>query len=138
METAVRQLTAVWGALLASIILYVFIGERITHTAPRMGMLFFQVIAAVALLTVAMIFVLRRVMIAKAVEILAAQPNEAQAVGRWRGGYMATFALCEAIALYGFLLRVQGFILKEVFPFYLAGAILLLFFAPRRPRTASA
>ena len=44
---------------------------------------------------------------------------------------MITYALCEAVALYGFILRIMGFSFRSVAPFYLASIILMIFFAPR-------
>jgi hypothetical protein len=44
-----------------------------------------------------------------------------------------TYALSEAIAIFGLVLRLIGFSLSQVAYFYIAGFILLLFFGPRRP-----
>jgi hypothetical protein len=44
-----------------------------------------------------------------------------------------TYALSEAIAIFGLVLRLIGFSLSQVWSFYIAGIILLLFFGPRRP-----
>jgi hypothetical protein len=48
-----------------------------------------------------------------------------------RLGQIMTFALSEAIALLGFVLRLVGFSLSQVAPFYLAGILLRPFFNPR-------
>jgi hypothetical protein len=49
---------------------------------------------------------------------------------------MATFALSEAVVIYGVVLRFVGFRFSQVVPFFLAGLILMLFFGPRRPANA--
>jgi hypothetical protein len=49
-----------------------------------------------------------------------------------------TYALSEAIAIFGLLLRFIGFSFSHVASFYVAGFILLLFFGPRRPVSQAA
>jgi hypothetical protein len=51
----------------------------------------------------------------------------------WRLGQIATFAISETVAMFGFTLRILGFSFPLVAPFYLAGIVLLLFFSPRPP-----
>ena len=67
---------------------------------------------------------------------LAGNPESATTLYRWRTGYMATYALSEAIVLYGVVLRFLGLSFSQVVPFFLAGFILMLFFGPRRPSNA--
>ncbi|HEV2717065.1 MAG TPA: hypothetical protein VGU64_17505, partial [Terriglobales bacterium] len=79
------------------------------------------------------IFLLRRVMVIRAEQTLAQNAEDSASLYRWRAGYIVTFALCEAIALYGFVLRFLSFSLTQVMPFYVVGFVLLLFFRPRQP-----
>jgi len=67
------------------------------------------------------------------VNALATRPNDAATLSRWRAGHIMTYALSEAIAIFGLVLRIIGFSLSQVASFYIAGFILLLFFGPRRP-----
>ena len=82
---------------------------------------------------IAAIFLLRRVMVIRAERILAHNAEDSVSLNRWRAGYIVTFALSEAIALYGFVLRFLSFSLAQVMPFYVTGFVLLVFFRPRRP-----
>ena len=121
-------------ALLASIVLYVFVGERAgqSATAPPDRNLYFA-LTLVAITTMGMIFAVRRLFVLRAEVTLAAQPEDAAALNRWRSGYIIVYALCEAVALSGLVLRILGFTLSEVTPFYLVGFVLTLLFGPRRP-----
>jgi len=59
----------------------------------------------------------------------------------WAGemvGSIPTYALSESIALFGLILRLIGFSLSQVWSFYIAAFILLLFFRPRRPLSEAA
>ncbi len=133
MDTSVRLLRMVWGALLFSIVMYVVIGELSGRSHGGVDARMFQAIALLAVITVAMIFAVRRFMVIRAQEMLVSAPGDAAALLRWRGGSIVTLALCEAVALYGFVLRMQGFTLSQVAPFYIGGLLLMIYFVPRRP-----
>ena len=133
MDTSLRLLRIVWAALLMAIAAYIVIGERVASSRPSASPLIFRAIALVAISTVVIIFVVRRLLVSRAVQALGKNPEDQPAFLRWRGGSIATFALCEAIALYGFVLRMQGFTLSQVAPFYISGLLLMVYFGPRRP-----
>jgi hypothetical protein len=82
---------------------------------------------------VGVILVVRRTLVLQSAVALATRPNDVAALNRWRAGHIMTYALSEAIAIFGFALRIMGFSLSQVASFYIAGFILLLFFGPRRP-----
>jgi len=87
--------------------------------------------AAVAI--VGMIFVVRRTLVLRSAENLVAHPDDSLTLNHWKTGYFATYALCEALALLGMVLRFLGFPLHQSLSFYLGGFVLLFFFAPREP-----
>ncbi len=120
-------------ALLVSIALYVFVGERLaTPGAPDRNLYF--AITLVAITIVGMIFAVWRLFVLRSAAILADQPDNAAALKRWRTGYIFTYGLCETLALFGFVLCFMGFTLSEVAPFYVVGFVLVLLFSPRRIR----
>lgn len=134
MEPARKILQIVRLALLGSIVLYVFVGESVGQSlaAPPDRNLYFA-LTLVALTTVGMIFAVRRLFVLRAEGRLAAQPEDTAALNRWRSGHIIIYALCEAVALFGLVLRILGFTLSQVTPFYLVGFVLILLFGPRRP-----
>ena len=135
MGNALRILLIVRGAMLASIILYVFIAEQFAPTASPNRVLFY-VVTGMAITLVAIVVIMRRILVLRSQAALAAQPGDATALNRWRTGYLVTYCLCEAIALYGLVLRFMGFNLSQVTPFYIAGFVLLVFYVPRAPSNA--
>lgn len=134
MEPARKTVGIVRIALLASIALYVFVGERVgkSLTSPPNRDLYF-VLTLVALTTVGMIFAVWRLFVLRSEATLAVQPDDAAALNRWRSGYIIVYALSEAVALIGLLLRILGFTLSQVAPFYLVGFVLMLLFGTSRP-----
>jgi len=137
MESVRRILQILRIGMLVSIALYAFIGERVGHgvAAPNHGVYF--ALTLVAITTVGMIFAVRRVFVLRSEPTLAVQPDDGAALSRWRTGYIAIYALSESVALFGLVLRILGFTLSEVAPFYLAGFALMLVFGPRPPDASS-
>ena len=136
MEPARKTLQIVRMALMVSIVLYVLVGERVGPSlavAPDRN--FYFALTLVAITTVGMIFAVRRVLVLRSEATLADEPEDLAALNRWRSGYIVTYALCEAVAMFGLVLRVLGFNLSEVVPFYIVGFVLMLLFDPRRPPT---
>lgn len=133
MDASVKMLRVIQVAMLASIVLYVVIGERLGMVPRLSDPTMFYVLSMATVTIVGVILVVRRTLVAQSSGILRSRPNDAATLGRWRAGYVLTYALSEAIALFGLVLRMIGFSLSQVAPFYIAGFILLLFFGPRRP-----
>lgn len=134
MEPQRKAVKIIRIAFLVSIALSVFVAERVAQSvAPAPNRNLYFVLTLVAITTVGMIFAVRRLFVLRSEATLAAQPEDPEALNRWRSGYIVTYALSEAVALFGLVLRILGFTLSQVAPFYLVGFVLMLFFGPRRP-----
>ncbi len=134
METVLRTLRILQIAMLVSIALYVWIGERVAENVVRANPVFYYAITFVSISVVGVIFVVRRVLLSRFEAQLSTRPNDNALLGRWRAGYIVLYALCESIALFGFVLRVLGFPLARIWVFYLSGFALTLVFGPRQPK----
>jgi hypothetical protein len=97
---------------------------------PALGYLFTTLGVAI----VGVIFVIRRTLVFRAAETLSSQPDDILSLNHWKTGYFATYALCEALALFGLVERFLGCTLQQSIPYYLGGFILLFFFRPRKPQ----
>jgi hypothetical protein len=133
MESAIKLVRAVQIALLVSVLLYVAVGEKVGSVPKLNNPVVFYVLSLVTITIVGVILVVRRTLVLQSAVTLATRPNDLATLNRWRAGYIMTYALSEAIATFGFALRITGFTLSQVASFYIAGFILLLFFGPRRP-----
>lgn len=133
MVGTVKTLRAVQWTLLASIFVYAALGQvldlRTRSVDPSISYVFTT--AAVAL--VGIIFVVRRTMVFRSAENLSANPDDAVTLRHWKSGYMASYTLCELLALFGFILRCMGCSFAQSLPFYIGGFTLLFFFGPRVP-----
>lgn len=133
MARSLKTLRTVQWAMLLSILLYVAVGEvlgpRIQHIDPVLSYLF----STLAVGIVGTIFVVRRTLVLRAASTLASQPEDNLSLSQWKTGYITTYALCEALALFGLVLRFRGSELRQSLLFYIGGFVLLFFFRPRQP-----
>lgn len=119
--------------MLGSILLYAAVGEIVRPGARAVNPALSYAFSTAAVAIVGMIFVVRRTLVFRSAESLALHPDDPLTLNHWKTGYLATYAFCEALALFGLVLRFMGCTFQQSAPFYLSGLILLAFFGPRRP-----
>jgi hypothetical protein len=119
--------------LLGSILLYAAVGEVMGPGPRAVNPALSYVLSTAAVAIVGMIFVGRRTLVFRSAETLALHPDDSLTLNHWKTGYIATYALCEALAMLGLVLRFMGSTFQQSALFYLGGLILLAFFGPRRP-----
>jgi hypothetical protein len=132
-ENAIKIIRAIQIAMLLSVAIFVVAGEMVGSIPRLSDPTLFYALSLATITIVGVILVVRRTLVLQSAETLAARPNDVATLNRWRAGYVMTYALSEAIAMFGLVLRLIGFSLSQVASFYIAGFILLLFFGPRRP-----
>lgn len=136
MRRTLRTLRTVQWIMLCSIVLCAVVGELLRSRArvsdPSLNYVFTT--AGVAL--VGIIFVVRRTLVFRPAESLAAHPDDGVTLSQWKSGYVSTYALCEALASLGLILRFLGNSFQQSLPYYLGGFVLLFFFGPKSPTPA--
>jgi F0F1-type ATP synthase membrane subunit c/vacuolar-type H+-ATPase subunit K len=137
MTRVLRTLRAVQWSLLISILLYAFVGERIGPTVRSVDPALSYIFSTLAVGIVGTIFVVRRTLVQRAEASLASRPDDSLSLGHWQTGYIITYALCEALALFGLVLRFRGSQFQQSVLFYIGGFVLIFFFRPRQPAAAS-
>jgi len=133
MTRALSMLRVVQWAMLASIVLYVAVGQLVSPVTRALDPAMSYLFATLGVATVGIIFVVRRTLVFRAESSLATQPEDSLSLNQWRTGFIATYALCEALALFGLILKFMGGGLQASVPYYLSGFILLFFFRPHQP-----
>ena len=136
MIRALKTLRAVQWAMLASILVYGIVGEVVGPVARGVDPALSYIFSTLAVGIVGTIFVVRRTLVLRAAENLATHPDDGLSLNHWQTGYIATYALCEALALFGLVLRFRGCQLQQSLLFYVGGFVLLIFFRPRQPASA--
>lgn len=137
MNRALKTLRTVQWSMLASILLYVAIGEVLGPQVHRVDATLSYLFSTLAVGVVGTIFVVRRTLVLRAADALASHPDDNISLNHWRTGYIATYALCEALALFGLVLRFRGSTIQQSLLFYVGGFVLLFFFRPVQPANAS-
>ena len=138
MTRSLKTLRAVQWSMLVSILLYVALGETLGPRIDRVEPVLSYVFSTLAVGIVGTIFVVRRTLVSRAAVELASHPDDNISLNHWRTGYIMTYALCEALALFGLILRFRGSALQQSVLFYIGGFVLLFFFRPRQPVSDSA
>jgi hypothetical protein len=133
MQGALRTLRTVQWAMLGSILLYAVVGELLGSSAQAANPSLSYVFTTAGVAIVGVIFVVRRTLVLRSAESLASHPDDSLTLNHWKSGYIATYALCEALALFGLVLRFTGCRFEQSLPFYIGGFVLLFFFGPRQP-----
>lgn len=136
MNRVLKTLRVVQWTMLASILLYAVLGQVLGRGARAVDPAVSYLFSTLAVAIVGIIFVLRRTLVLRAAESLATHPDDGISLDHWRTGYLATYALCEALALFGLVLRFLGSGFQQSALFYIGGFALLFFFGPRQPVSA--
>jgi hypothetical protein len=133
MNRALNTLRVVQWTMLSSIVLYAVVGQLYGPVPRAVDPGVSYIFSTIGVGLVGVIFVLRRTLVLRAAESLAANPNDNLSLNQWRTGYLATYVCCEALALFGVVQRFMGCTLQQSALFYVGGFVLLLFFWPRQP-----
>lgn len=128
---AAKTLRLIQRALLGSIVLYVILGEALAPKRSFSDPTLDYVLSTIAVAVVGIIFVVRRTLVLRAQEDLARSAEDRLSLEHWKTGFIMTYALCEALALFGLVLRFSGYHLEQSLEFYIGGFVLLAFFSPR-------
>ena len=132
MGSAVRLVRQVQIAMLVSIALYAVAGEMLAgKLAHDPANALFHALSLISISIVGATVVIRRTLVLPSEVLLKERSDDIVAVARWRTGYLFLYALCEMLGLFGFILRMSGFTLGNVWGFYLGGFLLLLLYSPR-------
>jgi hypothetical protein len=137
MPRALKTLRVVQWSMLASILVYAVLGVVVGPGARAVDPTVNYLFSTLGVAIVGVIFVVRRTLVLRAAESLATHPDDGISLNHWKTGYVTTYALCEALALFGLVLRFMGCNLQQSVPFYVGGFVLLFFFRAREPVSAS-
>lgn len=133
MLPALRLLRIVQWGMLASIVLYVAVGEVVRPPTRAINPSVSYTFTTLAVALIGVIFVVRRTLVARPGITLAQQPDDVLNLNQWKSGYIVTYLLCEGLALLGLVQRFMGSRLQQSAPYYFGGFVLMLFFWPRQP-----
>jgi hypothetical protein len=133
-EGTLRFLRVFSSVLLFSVILYIWVAEKVVEHPPQLlNPVMLLGIGACSLAVFAIALFARVKIIRPALETLQTKQDDTSALQHWRSGNILSFVLFEAIVLFGFALRFLGGSTLQSLPFYAAGIGLMLLWWPHRP-----
>ncbi len=133
MNDKLQVLRLVHAALLLACVLYAGIGEFAGPKEPKDATLLLMVLGFLGVTDLGLAAFLRGRWVGAAEEALRRSPEDASALQRWMTGHFVVLALCEAVAIFGLVLRMLGGTLIQALPFYGASVLMILAWRPRRP-----
>ncbi len=137
MLNTIKTLRILQWTMLTSIVLYGVVGEAVGPGVRAVNPTLNYVFSTLSVAVVGIIFVVRRTIVLPAAASLTQHREDGISLNHWKTGYIATYALCEALALFGLVLRFMGCTFQQCLPFYIGGFVLLFFFRPRDPQPPS-
>ena len=133
-EATLRVLRTIHGALFCSILLYVVVIVQISPQDPRgNATVLLTPLGILSVLILGIAFFVRSRKIRPAFETLQTKPDDAESLRRWRVGALVSAALAESVVLYGVAIHFMGGTGRQAAPFFIAGAVAMLAWWPRRP-----
>ncbi len=129
MEPVQRLLRLVQMSMLMGIVLFTAVGE-IASRSVSSNMVLFYALSLLAISTLGVALVVRRTLVSPCEALLRERPHDTLLLARWRAGYLVLYSLCEAVAAFGLVLRINGFALAHVWGFYASGFLLMILFSP--------
>ena len=133
MRNALKLLRTLQRTLLGSVVLYAIVGEVVGPLERSANPTLSYVLTTVGVAVVGMILVVRRTLVLRSATTLAERPEDALTLNHWKTGYIVTYALCEALALFGLIERFLGATVQQSVLYFIGGFVLLFFFRPRQP-----
>ncbi len=126
---------AIWAAMAVSLIIYLCIplivpAPPMAYETTDFGVLF-TAVGVVAVLTSVASVVLRRALLIQPLRTGVLDPESIEGAQRMTQGFILTWALSEAVAIYGVFLYVLTRQVQLMVPFIAMSAALLVVHAPR-------
>ena len=137
MSGVLKTLRTVQWSLLASVALYFVLGELAGPRPRGVDPVLSYIFTTLGVGIVGSIFVIRRTLVQRSAASLASHPDDSLSLNHWKTGYLATYFLSEALALFGLVLRFRGSQTQQSLLFYIGGFALLFFFRASDPATSS-
>lgn len=143
-ENVMRTLWTIWGAMLVSLLIYVFIchqfGEKIKVPGnPDFPLeLFKNILYGVAVLTLIIARFVRKIMMSSGFEggqaalfSPASSTNRPSYIARYTSAVVISLALSESIGIYGLVLFILGRDINSLYLFIAVSAVAMFYFRPK-------
>ncbi len=132
MSSSFRTILIMHRVLLAAVVLYVLTAERFAKPSGDLPAPVALALGVMATVVVIIALGFRTKMLDVAIASLRRNPQDTQALFRWRQAHILIMVLLLSVAMFGFVLRFMGGSFWIALPFYSASVLLLLLWAPRQ------
>ncbi len=134
MDATLRLVNVVYWAMLVAALFEIGVAEQFgAKSIPKDVRIVQLALIVVSASMLASMWIVRGRMMRGIADTLRGNPGDRASIQRWWAANIVTFALCEAVVLYGLVLRFLGGSFYQSLPFYATGVVLLLIFRPALP-----
>ena len=134
MDATLRLVNIVYWAMLVAAFFEIGVAEQFGAKSEIKDVRIVQLaLLVVSASMLASMLIVRGRMMRGIADTLLRNPGDRASIQRWGAANIVTFALCEAVVLYGLVLRFMGGSFYQSLPFYASGIVLLLIFRPYLP-----
>lgn len=130
-NASVRSMRIIHISLLAAIVMYALVAERLLQPASQVTTQFVEILWFMAALMVVIAFGFRRKLLPSATKALQGDSSDITALGRWRMANLLSMIFAVTISLFGIVLRVMGGSRLVVWPLFVVSVLLMLLWRPR-------
>jgi len=130
-NASVRSMRIIHIFLLAAIVMYALVAERLLQPASQVPTQFVEILWFMAALMVVIAFGFRRKLLPSATKTLQGDSSDITALGRWRIANLLSMILAVTVSLFGIVLRVMGGSRLVVWPLFIVSVLLMLLWRPR-------
>jgi len=128
-----RSLRIIYAIMFAMLPVYACLGEFLGSKGPGVDATLEIGCAVCGMVIAAVAIFFRRKTSESAGQVLRSDPENQQALTRWRSGQIVSFVLAESIVLLGFAQRFLGGPVKVAILYYFVAGVLFLLFRPSEP-----
>jgi hypothetical protein len=126
-----KVLRIIHGAMFASVLVFAAVVYYLDPPVSQTNALLFNIFLAVGAALFAFALLLRKKYLKQAEQEYGPAAPRPEQLQLRQAGYIVAFALAEAIALNGFVLRVLGYSWAQSAPFFIASILLFVLLLPR-------
>ncbi len=131
MSAAVQRVRIIHAVFVFATLLYIYMPFLLHLEEHAISSIIPLAFGFVSAGNIALALYFRARKITPAEEILGTKPDDEAALGLWQSGVVISLVLCEAVVLFGFVLKVLGASWNVSGIFYAVGLLLMLAWTPR-------
>jgi hypothetical protein len=134
MRDALKKTRLLYVVLMGCLLLYIHAMNLISVPSYKsLNPMMYLALIFLGVNTLGVGQVMRHISRRTTVEKLRTNPDDPKAMRLWRSGLVSSGLSAEVLPIFGFLIYISGGTSRQVAPFFIAGAVALIIWWPKKP-----